>query len=230
MPTESSAVTNLLHQMQSRRIQTDPGDAWLFNAQPGASPVRPFDGLRAVVPPDRAPAPAAPVTAQRRAVMPVHRERVWPWITATLVAAILGVVGAARLWTWLNDDDRSTTPVAAPELAQDVPVAPVTARSPVAAAEEPLAPTVAPAFAIAVALVKPVDRVVVTRGDEVVTTRHKHKDKRGKRKRSKLERSTPARASQRAAAPAKPVSVEPARRTRAPDRPGRQAADSEDPL
>lgn len=215
MPTESSGVSDLLHQMQTRRLRTDPGDAWLFDAAT-SQPARRHVPLIVAPAPAPAPsrAPAQRVAPVRRASPAAARDRVWPWILATLVVAGLSAAGAAHVWNEWLEDDLAATVVSTPEPVQVTAVA----AAPVAAA--PVA-TEDPALLVPIIAIEPASRELLER---VTATRNERVVKPRKPKRAQ-------------APPAKRVEV-PAKRVDAPARPApaapvrasRQNADSENPL
>ena len=157
MPTESSAVSNLIHSLQTRRLQTDPGTASLFQPAPSsraprAQPVRPvapssrwFEHTPPTIakpqPQRQAHAQARPRPRKRR------RDRTWLLIVVTLLAGGLGVAGAAYFPFDSPDDGASFVPpvivpapaVAAPAPAPAPTVTPITDTAPdaITSAEPP---------------------------------------------------------------------------------------------
>jgi hypothetical protein len=93
MPTESSAVSNLIHQLQTRRLQTDPSTASLFQPAPSARAPR----VQAM----RPPAPSSrwfehtPATIKKPKPRTRRRNPTWMLIIATLIAGAIGIGGAA---------------------------------------------------------------------------------------------------------------------------------------
>jgi hypothetical protein len=91
MRTESSAVSDLIHRVQSRRLDTDPADRTLFDrpriAQPQPAPVHRPRLARASMPP-----PATTIPSPQP-----HRVKIWPGVLATILALGLGITGAALI-------------------------------------------------------------------------------------------------------------------------------------
>jgi hypothetical protein len=173
-----SGVSDLIRQFQTRRLESDPGDAFLF--QPSKDPVRPVTPARSL---DRAPfvpAPVQPAPAARsveRARAPKHRpapvalaparsldrasrasatsypdaprDVVWPWIAATLVAGVLGLFGASYLWRAVEGDDASPSASVTP--ASIVPSDPIAAFTAPPVPQPVVAPAPAPSPAAAAA-------------------------------------------------------------------------------
>ncbi|HEX5058617.1 MAG TPA: hypothetical protein VFV99_04615, partial [Kofleriaceae bacterium] len=103
---ESSAVSDIIQRMNSRRLQTDPADALLFAPATGGAPrarrdqARWFESSAVETAPVRAPQPvAASPRANPRAQEPAartapERGRVGLLIVATFVAGAVGIYGA----------------------------------------------------------------------------------------------------------------------------------------
>jgi hypothetical protein len=151
MATESSAVSDLIQRIHTRRLETDPGDAYLFQSPSCArAPRARRDPVRAAVPP-RMFERATPSPTQAQPAPPAPRRKgVWP-LVVTLIVAGLGGTAAAMYFTTTSKHEAATgrlqsvperaaiTQVESPPASLDAPFA-----SP--AAVEPEPPTSASAI------------------------------------------------------------------------------------
>src|SRR5262245_40880327 len=100
MATESSVVSNLIRQSNTRSLDADAGDELLFRnpaSERGASRPQPFQPLARWRPPTPipvaeapsipVPAPAAPPRRTKR------RARAWPFLAAMTLSTIVGAAG-----------------------------------------------------------------------------------------------------------------------------------------
>lgn len=241
---ESSAVSDIIQRMRSRRLETDPSDSLLFAPSTSAGPrkrpaqARWFD--EPAPPPAPAPAPqlaarnprAAKVVAPRSS----DRSRIGLLIAAAIVAGGLGIYGASRLQI---GDDAPAASMPHPALAitpptlEATPPAPVeqvaTPSAPVATTAQPTVPTIdttaqptvtAPVDTSAQPTVTPpVDTVAPT---ATPTPKHHRVVKRKKAKAKRVKAS----AKQAVAQPAEVAAPKPAKRARR----AAQSEDSESPL
>ena len=239
MPTESSAVSSLIRQVHTRRLDTDPGDDILFGRTKPAQRVagRPIRLGLATAPrssqahlPVHATAvtaPAAPRAMPRGTHPPIpRRERTWPLIIGAVIMAGIGVGGAWYASQFLDRDAPHAAaaiaiPTPAPQPAPAPPVAVAAAPAVSATAIEPTATAIEPAPATAPA---------VEAAAPAAPARHA-KSKRATAKHAKRKAAHAAKAEPAKAEPEKAADPEPAPPP-PPPRPTvqRQAADNENPL
>src|SRR5437868_15274618 len=99
MPTESSAVSNLIRDLNTRRLRTDPGDVRLFQPPPSTRTprARAAGAARWFEEPPPPPAPA-PVQPERRPAQPERKRPARPSAPSRnrtwLVMALFTVTGA----------------------------------------------------------------------------------------------------------------------------------------
>jgi len=141
--SESSAVSDLINRMHSKRLQTDPSDALLF-ATATTTRARRDDRWfeSSLVEPAPVPAPPQVVAPTRRARMPVappkgDRVRVTLLIMATIAAGVLGVYGASRVQIG-DDAPAASIPSMDPAPIESMPeVAPPAPPAPPATIDQP---------------------------------------------------------------------------------------------
>jgi len=243
MPTESSAVSDLIQQVHSRRLRTDPGDDALFGrtkpaqrvaARPirlGLSTAPRASQARVPVHATAVTAPAAPKVMPRGTHPPIPRgDRTWPLIIGAVVMAGIGVGGAWYASQFLDRDaPRAAAGIAIPAPApQPAPapaaVAVAAAPSVSATAIEPTATAIEPAPAPAPA-VEPTAAAAPARHAKSKRATAKHA-KRKAAHAAAAAKAEPAKAEPEKAADPEPAPAPP------PPRPTvqRQAADNENPL
>jgi hypothetical protein len=237
---ESSAVSDIIQRMNSRRLQTDPADALLFAPATGGAPrarrdqARWFDSSavepapvrapQSVAPNPRAPNPRAKEPAPRTTP---ERGRVILLIVATIVAGALGIYGASRIK--IGDDAPAASianvaPVATPPAVEPTPAVEAPLPAPVEHGAETASAPVADTSFTPVAnaqptVAPPVDAIAPT-APTATPTRHRVKHKKVKRLKASTKHSIVQPA---AVAPApKPVAK--------PSRRAVQSADEESPL
>ena len=235
MSTDSSGVSDLIRQFQTRRLRTEPGDDQLFQSRSGARPVA------------RAPLFFVPAPVVERVARPPvrpqapRRSRKGLWIVAALVLAGAAFAGVA-FYPWGAGDDAlasstpspvATVPVAAPALPA-APTAPAVAASP-AAAPAPAAATAAdpvtapdPSTAADPAQADDPAAPVAATATPATPSSHHRRHIKHKRVAAKHKTRTHAHslAAKSAAAPS-PAAAPPAPRS---SRPAAQADDNENPL
>jgi hypothetical protein len=239
MPTESSAVSSLIRQVHTRRLDTDPGDDILFGRTKPAQRVagRPIRlGLSTAPRSSQAhipvhatavTAPAAPRAMPRGTHPPIpRRERTWPLVIGAVIMAGIGVGGAWYASQFL-DRDAPHAAVAMPTPApQPAPAAVAVAAAPAvsATAIEPTATAIEPA---------PAPAPAVEPAAPAPPARHA-KSKRATAKHGKRKAAHAAAAAKAEPAKAEPVNEPDPQPAPAPPPPRptvqRQAADNENPL
>jgi hypothetical protein len=240
MANESSVVSDLIRQLNTRPLDSDASDALLFRPAPseqsGRAPqaFQPLARWRAPTPVPEPPAvavrePAAPTrrAASMRPTAPTHprRKSAWLFIIAMVASTIAGVFGFRYLQRELDAGSASavtptslpvTTPATEAAVAPPVapPVAPIVAAAP--ASPEASPPTVE-ATAPTVAEAAPVTSTApVAALDEAPATATKHAvhrkaPKKGKRvAKAATTKAAASRAQPASAPPAQPASAPPA--------------------
>ena len=239
MSTESNAVTDLIRQLHTRRLGTDPSDAYLFQpAATGRSPRTRQAPIRTAARPGMfdGPAvehatvsPAQPATARPQAA---RRDRTWLLIAGAIIVGLGGVGGAryissGAVFASASDDAPSSTPkqVVAPA---DTPAPAALPVAPVEAPTTELAPApmeqAAPPPVVQAAL-PPSDPLPLI--SATAPPRHHAHAKSKRHVAKRVQRASQSAPTSSAARPA------PAELASAPPRrsaPPRQAPDSEDPL
>ncbi|HTR56526.1 MAG TPA: hypothetical protein VMJ10_37890 [Kofleriaceae bacterium] len=222
--SESSAVSGLIRLQRTRRIQTQPGDEYLFQPRSGERP-RPRAQLFAMpapaIPVERASAP--PIRARPRAPA---RRRTGVWVAVMLLAAAAGLVVAAYYpFTSSAPDDAPAFVI--PQIAVPAPApAPVVAPAPIAAEPAPAAAPIAdtPAAAAPIA-----DTPAAAPAATPAAPHHRRHVVKPKKLVAKHATATAKTATAKAPAPS--LAAEPAAAPAShPSRPAHQADDDENPL
>ena len=227
MPTESSAVTDLIRGIHNHRLETNPGDEDLFHPPSSARVQRAGRAARGTAAPrmfERATPAPMPSSTPLQPVRPLapRRDRMWGWVVATIIAGLGGVAAAVYVSeTYLattseHDAASSTVRLVPAPAAIASPASPV---APVAASVVAPVPTVEPepGSITPVSTIAP-EPAATTPPTTTPALRH--------RSHAKPKRVVAKRAKSTTTVPAPSPEPQPVPSTR----PARQALDSEKPL
>ena len=118
MPTECSAVSDLIQRVHAPRLRTEPGDELLFLNANGQGPR---------VPPRLMEPPRAAIPSEIRHPTAPRERRTWPFVVAAVLAGAIGITGVMYGKRVFDRDDPVSAVVALPAIA---PVAPPTVSAP----------------------------------------------------------------------------------------------------
>jgi hypothetical protein len=242
MPTESSVVASLIRDLNTRRLPSEPADAFLFQQTPAQQAKQ---TARAIKAPEIGTKSPASVTVRVASPNPAtSRSAVKGWLQFVFATALCG--GWAYVAFQLDADEESSTPAAlvlpsAPITTAPLPAPSIQPAQATAASASP-ATALAPAEPAAQApIVEPIPDPQPTVAEPATAPapapshapkkHHRHVSKPKANVAQAKAMSEPSDSASSTAAPAAmPASPPPAKLVTTPSKPAQQSDDSEDPL